>query len=177
MKTKLLFLLVLFGAFGFKSGTDVPEPVKTDERVLIEMILRRGLLEQDKVPDYNLLRDKRLVCLSRSVIGKFLADSGGITTTDYGRERFPRKVGSVKILALTPQEIQQLANEEGDFLYLELGNIKVEGNYAEIGLSTSWAVSKHTKNKVYMSGGGYLLVYEKINGKWQFKNTLRSWIS
>ncbi|KAA9340165.1 nuclear transport factor 2 family protein [Adhaeribacter soli] len=171
-----LLLLLGFMYLGFKPAAR--EKAKTDEQVLIELILHRGLVERDKVADYRLFKNKKKFYISRRVYESVFSElDADFVFADYAAERFPKRVGKIKIAALTEEELQKKADKKGDFLYLSISDIKIEGDRAQIGLSLNWKVSKNTKGIIHMSGGGYILEYVKENGQWKFNRELRNWIS
>lgn len=175
-KISLLLSLLFFVSLYSASRTFAQKPAQ-ETPVLIQKILEYALTSENKVPDYNLLKNKNKVVVSRAVINKFQSDGQDFHFDLYPKETFPEKAGAVKINALPKPEIQMLADRKGDYLYLQIGAISITGDRAEIGISTQWAVSKKTRNKVYMSGGGYVLEFIKENGEWKFNQERIRWQS
>ncbi len=90
---------------------------------------------------------------------------------------FPSNIENVRFCLKTTDELQKISNRTGeDFLHISFDHIIIKGNTATIKIDNSWIASKGNK-KVYLSGGGYISIYNKINGKWRFNKILSRSIS
>ena len=172
-RTAMLF----FFMFLFVIPQGFPQKPAQDAPALIQKVLEHALTSDSKVPDYNLLKKKNKIVVSRAVVNKFHSDITSFHSDLYPPETFPEQIGNAKLIQLSKPEIQILADKKGDYLYLQIGEISVTGDRAEIGVSTNWAVSKKTKIKSYNSGGGYILEFIKENGEWKFNGERRRWQS
>ena len=72
--------------------------------------------------------------------------------------------------------MQQIYDKNSAFLYLKFAQINIVGDIATIGISTTWQPTTNSK-VVYLSGGGYMWQFKKINGKWEFDKILSQWVS
>jgi hypothetical protein len=84
-------------------------------------------------------------------------------------------LAGVNLIPLTPQEIQNKANQEGDFLHLSFGQLEVQDNRAAVGLNNSWAVAEDSTG--YLSGGGCTLEFHKEAGQWVLEPPRSCWIA
>ena len=71
----------------------------------------------------------------------------------------------MRLQFLTPDEIQRKADNEGDFLFLSIPEIKIRSQCIAVALSNTWAQGKNSQVE-YMSGGGLIYEYRKKSGKW-----------
>lgn len=71
----------------------------------------------------------------------------------------------IKLLVLTPHEIQEKANREGDFLYLLFSQFDIKDSKVVVTLRKVWAKGK-ASNVTHMSGGAETYEYRKVNGRW-----------
>jgi hypothetical protein len=125
---------------------------------VINPTLEKALLNK-QIPDYGLLKDKGNVVLS----------------TENIPLNFVPKVSGVNLILLSPEQIKEKANLEGDFVFLSFGDIEANGDKISVVLTNTWVKSKDSR-KVYLSGGGIFLEYRKQNGKWIGK-IIGGWIS
>ena len=72
-------------------------------------------------------------------------------------------------------EIQRLADNTGDFLYLKFSELKVKGKCVSVSLDNIWAIGKNS-GKGYLSGGGVTYEFRKIDNRW-VKKYVTGWIS
>jgi NACalpha-BTF3-like transcription factor len=130
-----------------------------DRAELIRLTLERALIDQE-IPDYGLIEDPENIVLS---------------TENIDPELVPELEG-VNLEVLTPEEIQQKANEEGDFLHLRFDEITVESaDKVIVSLSNSWAVAEDSETG-YLSGGGFTIEYTRDGEGWSGEVTT-TWIS
>lgn len=130
-----------------------------DRAELIRLTLERALIDQE-IPDYGLLEDPANIVLS---------------TENIDPELVPELEG-VNLEVLTPEEIQQKANEEGDFLHLRFDEFTVESaDKVTVSLSNLWAVAEDS-NTGYLSGGGFTIEYSRDGEDWSGEVT-SMWIS
>ena len=118
---------------------------------ILRLTLERALVARE-VPDYGLLVEgKDSIVLSTENIEVDLV-------TD---------IPGVDLVLLSPEEIQDKANSEGDFLHLNFfTRFKFADSKVEVNLANSWAVSEDS-DVGYLSGGFFTLEYEKVDGQWQ----------
>jgi len=129
------------------------QPTMADEaslrRALVQQTLERALVDQE-LPSVGLLLDQGLVVLSEENL-----DTAWV-----------QPLPGVNLRLMTPGEIQQRANEQGDFLYLRFDQIDIQGpDRAVVSLSNSWAVSDASTTG-YLSGGGFTIEYSRQAGVW-----------
>lgn len=158
--TAFIFLLTACSPASVEMKND--NQTTTDRQELIQKAMRFALIEE-KIPDYNLIRDKKNIVLS---------------TENLFAHEMP-EIEGITFLFLTENQIQQKADHEGDFLHLVLQDMKIEGNEAVLSLENRWAVSKQSKEMGvgYLSGGGFELGFHKKKGKWIMEDVMREWIS
>lgn len=130
-----------------------------DRAELIRLTLERALIDQE-IPDYGLIEDPQNIVLSSENI-----DPGLVPELE-----------GVNLIVMTPEEIQQKANEEGDFLYLHFDEITVHSaDKVTVSLSNSWAVAEDSET-AYLSGGGFTIEYTRDGDGWTGEVT-SEWIS
>ena len=148
----------------------------TDKKQLIYAILNRALISEKDIPGYLLISDKNKVYINNTYYPELMGSSEMPKSID--QKEIPLQINNVQLCIKSETELQKIADKTGDFLYLTLGNIEIDGETAKIGLSNNWVVSKKNKGKyALMSGGGYILTYKKVNGKWIYDEeaTHRAW--
>ncbi|MFW6096664.1 MAG: hypothetical protein ACOC9Z_01240 [Chloroflexota bacterium] len=131
-----------------------------DRSELIGLTLERALVDQE-IPDYALLADQEQLVLSTENIDPALVP----------------EIPDVTLALLTPEEIQELADAEGDFLYLRFQELEGESaDKAVVSLANTWAVAADS-DMAYLSGGGFTIEYSRDDaGAWTGDVT-ESWIS
>jgi len=141
----------------------VPEAPQSDADVLMQLALRRAVVDEKAVPDYGLLPDPTIIVVVRhdsSITPRILPQSSG-----------------VRFLILSREEIRRLADQHGHFVYLDVSAWRIEGDSGQAGASTHWAASRRNRGIVYMSGGSCAWQYRKRDGVWHFEKTLGCLIS
>jgi hypothetical protein len=132
---------------------------ESDITEIIRSSLTIALIDK-RIPDYKLIEDKENIVLS---------------TENIFRDLVPEIFG-VNLIVLEPDEIQNKADREGDFLYLRFTKLEFqnEGN-AIVDLDNVWMKGR-TSPYMYLSGGGLAIAYSKDSGIWNY-TVLYSWIS
>ena len=151
---KVLLRVVLIGIAGLllAACASAGDPAQREDEIkasLVQQTLERALLAEE-LPDVGLLLEQGAVVVSLENIEPAWLE---------GFEE-------VKLEALTPAEIQQRADQQGDFLFLRFDQIELQGSdRAVVSLSNSWAVSQDSTTG-YLSGGGFQLEYQRQGDEW-----------
>ncbi|MBU1717420.1 MAG: hypothetical protein KKG70_17640 [Proteobacteria bacterium] len=125
---------------------------------VMRLTLERALAAQE-IPDYDLIEDTaNIVLSSENVNPSLLPQISGVTLT-----------------LLSPEQIQEKADRQGDFLYLRFKEITVEDSKIIVSLESAWAIGKNSTT-AYLSGGGFTVEYHRKDGKWVGEVTV-TWIS
>lgn len=127
---------------------------------LVGLTLERALVDQE-IPDYSLLADHEPMVLSTENIDPALVP----------------EIEGVTLELLTPEEIQERADAEGDFPYLIFQELNAESaERATVSLGSTWAIAADS-DMLYLSGGGFTIEYTRDEaGDWTGEVT-ESWIS
>lgn len=166
-------IIAAIGNDGISIGPCQKSP-KPEKGVLIEKMLRRAVVDKKDIPDYGLINDKSKILLSN--LGISFWEKGPVSDTMQSGSVPQFK--NVKIILFSPAEIQKLADEQGNFLYLQFGKIEIMGNVARVEIATCWAVSRENQSRmIMMSAGGYERQFSKRNGEWIFEKELKRFVS
>ncbi len=159
-KLLLVFCLLVSILSGCGGSTGNDSPITREDRAeIIRLSLERALVDQE-IPDYALIQDPGNIILS---------------TANIDADLVPALPG-INLILLTPEEIQDKANREGDLFYLEFTDITVESNTrVTVSLDNTWAAPKDSE-KVYLSGGGFVIEFTKTAGAW-IGEVVQEWIS
>lgn len=182
---KIILLLLIFSTFGcikklyisneyFDCNTTSDFTADTARKQLIYAILDRTLISKKDVHSSGFLHisDNNKIYINNAYYPEFMGGSDSLKPYLIDRNEIPNQIDKVQICLKSKSELQEIADKTSDFLYLTLGNIEIDGDTAKIGLLNSWVVSKKNKGKyALMSGGGYILTYKKVNGKWIYDVT------
>lgn len=166
----LLVSLTGCGLFGGPDTGSILDPAESAEArqeydSLIRTAIHRAVVAERDIPDVQLLEDKSKILVSSR------SSEGDTITADA----LPQD-GPVEFVLADPEEIREMANDRGDFLYLRINAFEIAGEVGTISLSTAWAVAEGS-DAVYLSRGGYQLQYRKADGAWTYEKTLVTWIS
>jgi len=129
-------------------ATLLPTIVNHSEKDLIRKTMEIALIKQE-MPDYEMIMDKEGIILS---------------TENIDPKIIPTLPG-VNLIMLSPDEIQEKANKEGDFLYLRFKKVEIGIFKSSVSLDNVWIRSKDS-DKVYLSGGGFTLSFYNVLGRW-----------
>ena len=144
-------------------ATGTPEllQVDTDRQTIAQMSLEWAILGKN-ISDYNLIKDKDHLVLSTRNINK----------------GYNFSLGNVTISILTPEEIKQKSEAEGDYLYLEFEMLEIYGSRATVKLNNIWAQNETSRKTIaYLSGGGATIPFIKVGDNWVRQAITESWIS
>jgi hypothetical protein len=144
---------------GGKSVYQTLNVTDQDRAELIRLTLIRALVDKE-IPDYELIKDKEHIVLSKENIAQELVS----------------EIPGVNLIVLDPGEIKEKANREGDFLYLRFELLDFHNEEkAVVKLDNVWMKSS-TSSRMYLSGGGFTIFYIKDLGIWKGE-IVSSWIS
>ncbi len=142
-------------------GTDTGTGVELPEADLFA-ILDQGLVHaliDEAIPDYAMLADQEELVLS----------------TENLPEGWTPNL-AVAVTLMTPEQIQNKANRDGDFLYLHVQELTaVSDTEATLSLSSTWAIGEDS-DMLYLSGGGFQMRFIKSGEQWQGEVEVE-WIS
>jgi len=155
-----LFCLLVFVSSGCGGSVNNDSSITREDRAeIIRLSLERALVDQE-IPDYALIQDPANIVLS---------------TANIDADLVPVLPG-INLILLTREEVQDKADREGDFLYLEFTDITVESDTrVMVSLDNTWAAPKDSE-KAYLSGGGFAIEFAKTAGSW-IGVMVQEWIS
>lgn len=131
-----------------------------DTAELIYLTLERALVAKE-IPDYELLTAEQ--------------DAIVLSTENIPTALVPELPG-ITLVLLTPEQIQSLANEKGDFLYLRFSEITpLSDTQARVVLDNTWMRAEDSQT-TYLSGGGFVMEFTKTATGWIGEVT-GAWIS
>ena len=160
----VLFVTVMVGCTASiretlpKLTPTTPEPPQSDSDILMQLALRRAVVDEKHVPDYGLLPDAHVIVVLKR-------DS--LTTP-----RILPVTPDVRFLLLSKEQIRDLADRHGHFVYVIVSAGRIAGDSAQAGATTTWAASKRNPGIIYMSGGSCAWQYRKRDGTWHYEKTI-----
>jgi len=160
--------------FEYKMDTDLKE--------LVYKTLERAFVTKKDIPDYQLHWRKHRIFVSSqyqdSITNFTNMKDWNNSSSHLKPEEVPHSIRNVEFALKNKEYLQKVSDKTWeDFLYASFRLIKIEEDIATIKIDNRWIVSKHTKNLIHMSGGGYLCTYKKIDGIWVFQKITSQWIS
>lgn len=156
--TKLNFELSYGGDCENSNGKTI-ELDETDKAEIINQILDDALIKK-QIPDYSLLAEQK---------GAIILSNENI------KADWVKPIKNVNLKLMSQSEIQSIADNKSDFLYLSFDKFKIKGECVIVTFTNSWAVGKKS-GMVYLSGGGSFYRYHKENGK-LIGESIGGWIS
>jgi len=158
----------------------------SDLKELVYLSIEKAVVTDKDIPDYRLIWNKSKIYISNSY-STYKMNQRHNSKPDwekYEDEKYylknseiPSKIGNVEFCLKSKKALKTIANKSDEsFLYLSFDYIIIEKNKAKIKIENSWVIPDKTKN-VMLSGGGYTLLFNKVNGKWIFDKIIGSWIS
>jgi len=155
----MLAAVLLLACQGWQSSD--PQSAITESRAntILNLALNRALVER-KIPDFGLLANPKKVVLADHNLPK------GWTSNLSG----------IEIIVMSKAEIESLANKNGDFLFIHVSELEFpDENSASVRINSMWAKAMDSK-VIYLSGGGFAVLYEKRGETWTETSSAR-WIS
>ncbi len=126
-----------------------------DKAEIIRLTLEYALVKK-AIPDHNFIKDPKNIPVS---------------TKNISSDLLP-KLDDINLLLLTDSEIQEKAEEDGNYFYfLEFEEIKTEGEIISVTINHNPKYAK--KPKIMAFGGSVTIEYRKQDGKW--KGKVKSW--
>ena len=103
-----------------------------------------------------------------SYVNLVVGNDAPLSTVNIESQRISNPAG-LRLVLLTPSEIQARANRQGDLMYLEFGKFEPHGSCVGVSLSNLWADGTSTVDTAPKSplGEGWLYyIFYKRSGKW-----------
>lgn len=150
--------------------------IDSDKKQLIYWALQRAVVKNRDIPDYRMIKDKQKIFVENTLQTNFFKDT---VNNELRKYEVPAAIDDVQFCLKSIAELQEIANRTSDFMYLSLGEVRIDTNYATIGIANSWMVSAKSMKagEIYLAGGGYILKFYKMNGKWIYQEKAYSWSS
>lgn len=147
---------------GVSSDADAPAPAELtegDRREIVRAALEVALVDR-KIPDHALLKDPKNVLVDRENL--------------HGP---PPALPGIALTAVSSDEAQARADRTGDFLYLELGELRRTGDDVSLSVRNRWAIGLASRKagKIFLSGGGLSLRFTRTPEGWRPK-IVATWI-
>jgi hypothetical protein len=123
-----------------------------DRAEIVKWMIEEALTAKKKSSDSTLASDKILVLSTKNIESSWVPI-----------------IPAYKILLLTPAEIQQKANRQGDYMYWQFDEIRVSGPCVAVSLSNLWADSTssiETGQRTLLGERLFNYVFRKQSGKW-----------
>jgi hypothetical protein len=159
-RTKRILMLISMGILLITIIVILFIPKDTNSsKELIKRAIEIAIVSGE-IPDYGLIKDKKNIIISSENI-----DANSLP-----------ELLNIQLTVLSPAEIKEKANKEGDFLYIRFKEISINASSATISIDNTWAVQDNSK-KAYLSGGGMTINFHKFLGKWKEDELRESWIS
>jgi|SaaInl3SG_22_DNA_1037383.scaffolds.fasta_scaffold00114_20 hypothetical protein len=140
-----------------------------DRSELIHLALRRALVVEKDIPDYDLFQHKaRIYIMNPDNKNQIVhLDSSDV----------PTQIDSIRFCLKSKKELQQIANITGEnFLCIAFESIEIVEKTATIAIRSQW-IGSSKKTTVFLSSGGYHATYKKVNGQWKLDAILGVWMS
>ena len=176
--TLLILLLIMFSCAKkiytsneyFNCNKPVDFKIDTDKKQLIYKILNRAIITNRDIPDYQMIKDKKKIYILDTYYSAFFGETE-IKSYPLNPANIPNQIGNVKFCLKSKTELQKIADKTEPFTYLTFAKININENIATIGIDNGWQ-GQTNGNTVYMSGGGYIWQFKKMNGTWEFDKIL-----
>ena len=143
-------------------GETLRDLTQTDQAEIVRFMLDEALTKKE-IPSYRNL-----------VVG----NEAILSTKNIDSQR-PSNPPDLKLLLLSPEDVQRRANQKGDLMYLEFEKIKIEGSCVAVQLCNFWADGTstiETGKKTFLGEGCLYYVFHKQPGKWA-ADFVTGWIS
>ncbi len=190
MKIYFLLIFIAFSScsrpFYIKDRHFIPTKeehiIDTDLKELVYKSLKRAFVIEKDIADYQFLWKKHRIYVSN----EYQSSETEFKNQENWNENVsflepidvPNYIDNVMFSLKSEQELQNISDRTWeDFLHASFSLIKIEGDIATVEINNTWIVSKHTKKKVSLSGGGYTSIYKKVDGVWEFQKITSRWNS
>jgi hypothetical protein len=123
-----------------------------DRAEIVKWMIEEVITEKKVSSDSTLASDKILVISTKNIESSWVPSVPGY-----------------RLLVLTPVEIQQRANSQGDYMYWQFDKIRARRSCVAVSLSNLWAdgtSSIETGPRTLLGEGRFNYVFRKQSGKW-----------
>jgi len=152
----------------------------TDLKELVYKSIEKAFVADRDIADYIYLWKKHRIYVAKEyqkLETNFNTNQKKDNLSYLDQSDLPTFIRSVRFCLKSQEELQKISNKtREDFLHISFDVIKIDGDNATVGINNTWITSKHSK-VLHLGGGGYTLMYKKIDGEWRFYEIASSWIS
>jgi hypothetical protein len=148
--------------------TTRPGTPQSDKEHLIATALARAVIEEKDVPCYDWVPDT-----SKVVVVNAIGMDHRYRAHEYFTAGALPHSSDVDFTLLSPKQLKQRLVHRGEFVFVHVEELHIDGDYATISISLNEAGSEWD-----LVGGWvccYVLEYLKIDGKWQFNEIVDTW--
>lgn len=134
------------------NGEKLDHLTAADKDEIIRLMLEEALTQKGIPSHTNLIVD----------------NSALLSTVNIESQRISNRAG-LRVVLLSPREIQARANRQGDLMYLEFGKFEPHGSCVAVSLNNLWADGTSTIEtgpKGLLGEGCLYYVFYKRSGKW-----------
>lgn len=135
---------------------------RADEAEIIRLMLAEALVKKE-IPSYpNLVVGNEAILSTKNIESHRVSNPADL-----------------RLLVLSPAEIQNRANQRGDLMYLEFEKFAVEGSCVAVELSNLWADGTstiETGKQTLLGEGAIYYAFRKQSGRW-IGEYITGWIS
>src|SRR5437773_2444888 len=107
----------------------------TDKQKLIYEILERAVIAIKDIPEYSLIKDKKNIYINKAYYSKFEAPTkADVAEYQFENNEIPTIINDVRFCLKSRAELQKIADNTTDFVFLTLGCIEIKEKVATIGI-------------------------------------------
>lgn len=128
-----------------------------------------SISDSDRAEIVKWMVEEAITEKNRSSGSKLASDRIVVLSTENIESSWIPVIPGYKLLRLTPVEVQQKANRQGDYLYWRFDKIRIRGLCVAVTVSHVWAAatsSMETGQRTLLGERLFIYVFRKQSGKW-----------